>query len=582
MLTGSMSRLKGIVISLLLLFSCTTMAQDRCAVTDSVARTRAVEYYYLQARSYMEQDSLDCCFEMLEHCRALDPASLTVLYDLSSFYAFLNKDSIAHEMLDRIVEADPSNTYYNKALVNYYLKVGDNDAAIKVYEKMLDSTHSKDEICMYLFSLYSETGRYDKAIEMLDMLEKLEGSNDEIVINKIRLYLALGDSAKAVGVVSDMIKESPDDIRCQTLLGNTYTILGDRSKALEAYNKVLAVKPDDVYVLTSLAEFYVNESDDSLYCDIIERLLKNENFDSQSRINTLVQYVEYAYPKDSARVTDFMREVYALPFDELEIATVYSHYLALIKSSPDTIVPVLEKILSLEPDNFTVIAQLLEYAIDGNDIEAVFKYSDNAWLYCPDRLEICYYRGLSSYMLGRKQESLDIYKEGLEKRAADTSPDLVSAIYALLGDTYHEFGMMDYCMQAYDSALVYDSNNMSVLNNYAYFLAVDGKDLNRALEMSQKTILAEPDNATYVDTYAWVLFKLGRYEEAKAYADKLLSIAADASSDVYHHCGDIYAKCGEMEQAVNFWIQARDAGDDSKVLAKKIKKRKYYNDAKRK
>ena len=132
-----MSRLKAFVISLLLLFSYSAIAQDRCAVVDSVARARAVEYYYLQARSYIEQDSLDCCFELLEHCRALDSASLTVMYDLSSFYAFLNRDSIAHDMLILIVEADPSNIYYSKALVNYYLKVGDNDAAIKVYEKML-------------------------------------------------------------------------------------------------------------------------------------------------------------------------------------------------------------------------------------------------------------------------------------------------------------------------------------------------------------------------------------------------------------------------------------------------------------
>ena len=577
-----MSRLKAFVISLLLLFSYSAIAQDRCAVVDSVARARAVEYYYLQARSYIEQDSLDCCFELLEHCRALDSASLTVMYDLSSFYAFLNRDSIAHDMLIRIVEADPSNIYYSKALVNYYLKVGDNDAAIKVYEKMLDSTTSKNDICMYLFTLYSETGRYDKAIEMLDMIEKLEGSNDEILINKIRLYLALGDSAKAVDVVYDMIKESPDDIRCQTILGNTYTILGDRAKALEAYNKVLAVKPDDIYVLTSLAEFYVNENDDSLYCDIIERLLKNEGFDSQSRINTLVKYIEYTYPKDSVRVTDFMREMYSLPFDELEIANVYSRYLAFIKSSPDTIVPVLEKILSLEPDNFTVIVQLLEYAIESNDIEAVFKYADNAWLCSPDRLEICYYKGLASYLLGRKEESLEIYKEGLEKRADDTSPELVSTVYALLGDTYHELDLMDSCMQAYDSALVYDSNNIGVLNNYAYFLALAGKDLNRALEMSQKTVLAEPENITCIDTYAWVLFKLGRYEEAKAYADKLISIGDDFSSEVYSHCGDIYAKCGDIEQAVSFWIKARDAGDDSKILSKKIKKRKYYNDAKRK
>ena len=99
--------------------------------------------------------------------------------------------------------------------------------------------------------------------------------------------------------------------------------------------------------------------------------------------------------------------------------------------------------------------------------------------------------------------------------------------------------------------------------------------------MSQKTLAIEPENPTYIDTYAWVLFKQGRYEEAKAYADKLLAFMEEvSSSDLYHHCGDIYAKCGNIEQAVNFWIMAREAGDDSRILAKKIRKRKYYSDAK--
>ena len=203
-----MSRLKHLVISLLLLLSCQGMAQERCEVLDSVARARAVEYYYLQARSYMEQDSLDNCFEMLEHCRALDPASLTVMYDLSSFYAFLNKDSIAHDMLDRIVAADPSNTYYNKALVNYYLKVGDNDSAIKVYERLLESTESKSDIYMYLFSLYSETGRYEKAIDVLEKIEKL----DSIVIDEQDIvenpdFLTRNNNA-SIYAVKDILKNT--------------------------------------------------------------------------------------------------------------------------------------------------------------------------------------------------------------------------------------------------------------------------------------------------------------------------------------------------------------------------------------
>ena len=133
--------------------------------------------------------------------------------------------------------------------------------------------------------------------------------------------------------------------------------------------------------------------------------------------------------------------------------------------------------------------------------------------------------------------------------------------------------------EAYDSALLYNPTDISVLNNYAYYLALEGKELEKALEMSAKTIEEEPDNAIYVDTYAWLLFRLERYEEAKAYAEKLIKLNAEMSAVEYHHCGDIFAKCGDIERAVEYWEQAQKAGDESKILKKKIKRRKYYPNA---
>ena len=132
-------------------------------------------------------------------------------------------------------------------------------------------------------------------------------------------------------------------------------------------------------------------------------------------------------------------------------------------------------------------------------------------------------------------------------------------------------------MEAYDSALVYNPSEITVLNNYAYYLALEGKDLERALSMSAKTLEQEPDNAIYLDTYAWLLFCMERYEEAKAYAEKLIQVNADMSAVEYHHCGDIFAKCGDMDRAVEYWEKALEQGDTSKVLKKKIKKRKYYS-----
>lgn len=577
-----MARVKAFLVFLLLLFCFYAGAQDKCRVNDSAARARAMEYYYIQARSYLEQDSLDRCFEMLEHCYALDPGSLTVMYDLSSFYAFMNKDSIAHDMLDRIVKAEPENKYYNKALVNFYLKTGNVDAAIDVYEKLVDRVHSKSEIYMDLFSLYSNTGKHEKAIEILEKIEKLEGANEDITIHKVQHYMALNDSVKAINVVRDMIKENPEDLRYQTLLGGTYSAFGDKEKALEVFQNVLSVKPDDVYTLGSLAELYTNDSNDSLYCDVIERLLINEGLDTETRMSTLVQYIEYKQQTDTTRVLNLLQKMSELPFDELEIADVYSRYLMFLDVSPDTIIPVLEKILLLEPEHLPSILSLLDYSVKQNDVEAVLKYADNALLYLSDKLEIYYYKGLSLYLLDRKNECVMAYKSGLENRTSDSDPDMVSTIYALLGDTYYELDMVDACLQAYDSALVYDNNNVGVLNNYAYYLSLEGRELEYALEMSHKTITEEPDNITYIDTYAWILFKLGRYVEAKAYAEKLIASDEEHAAVVLVHCGDIFAKCGDIEKAVGFWKQALDAGDSSKILEKKIKKRRYYNEAKRK
>ena len=223
------------------------------------------------------------------------------------------------------------------------------------------------------------------------------------------------------------------------------------------------------------------------------------------------------------------------------------------------------------------IIELLQYAIANDDEEAVFKYADEALMFLPQHLELYFYKGLSLYMLGNKKESVGIYLDGLEKRDAESSPAVVAAVFTAAGDTFHELEMKEEAYAAYDSALVYDPYKLEVLNNYSYFLSLDGKELQRALEMSHKTITAEPENQTYLDTYAWILFKLKRYEEAKAYAEKIISMDEEISPVVFHHIGDIFAKCGNMENAVIYWEKALEAGDETDILKKKIKRRKYYN-----
>ena len=461
--------------------------------------------------------------------------------------------------------------------MEFYGRTNDRASAIAMYEKMLGYSDSKSDIYMALYSLYNDEQEHEKAVEVLDKLEKAEGKNEIISLHRVKQLLILQDSTRALVAVRRMISDFPDNRQCRSLQGDVYSLFGDYANAERVYSDALRCDSTDVSSLSSLCNIYLMTDRDSLYCDAVERLLKSERIEVEQRISTLLDYARYKDRKDTTYMVGFFEQMLTLPYDRVEVADLYVQYLLYRNASPEVVTPVLDRILSMEPDNRSALLQKLIYAIDSEDYEEVVNCSDNAMLYIPDMLELYYYKGVAKYLLGKKEESVKVYEDGLARRSEESTYSITARVFTVLGDTYHELNMQGRCMEAYDSALVYNPSEITVLNNYAYYLALEGKDLERALSMSAKTLEQEPDNAIYLDTYAWLLFCMERYEEAKAYAEKLIQVNADMSAVEYHHCGDIFAKCGDMDRAVEYWEKALEQGDTSKVLKKKIKKRKYYS-----
>ena len=567
-----------ILLLFLLLIPCTGQAQDSENNID--ARKRAVDYFHLESTSLLEQERYDEAFELLVHCLSIDTTSSAIKYFLAPYYSVLGNDSIACSMLEEIVRRNPDNEAYNDALVNQYARTGNWKAAIEVYERIIDSAHSKSEIYKSLYALYENDGNFEKALEILDRIESLEGKTSIVTGERIQQYMNLYRYDDVITLVKQNITENPDDTRYVTFLGEVYVLMGEFTLAESTFQSVLESSPEDVPSLKGLINLYAQTEDEESLCTVMERLIKGERTDTETRLANLVSYILYKEGCDSTYIKPFFQELLQLPHDRLAIHESYADYLEYKKADASELIPVYEKIVELDSENVSAIIALLQYAIDAEDSEAVIKYADDALLYLPHRLELYYYKALSNYVLGKKRECIDISLEGLKKRDSDISLDVVSTVFTMLGNTYHELEMTKEASWAYDSALVYEPGNIEALNNYSYFLSLDGKDLLRALEMSQKTIVADPENQTHLDTYAWILFKLKRYEEAKAYAEKIISLNEEMGSVVLHHIGDILAKCGDIDKAVEYWKRAREAGDSSKILDKKIRKRKYYNGAK--
>ena len=192
-----------------------------------------------------------------------------------------------------------------------------------------------------------------------------------------------------------------------------------------------------------------------------------------------------------------------------------------------------------------------------------------------------YYEGISHYRLDDKKSALDALQRGVPHITSETYPELASDLFCTMGDLLHDLNRNAEAYAAYDSSLVYNPENILCLNNYAYFLSLDARDLDKAADMARRAVQTEPQNSTYLDTYAWVLFVQRHYEQAKIYIDETLKYISpeDNNAGLYEHAGDIYYKCGERAQAVEYWKQALELTTDAKrkaVLKKKIRYKKYY------
>ena len=265
----------------------------------------------------------------------------------------------------------------------------------------------------------------------------------------------------------------------------------------------------------------------------------------------------------------------AQPQQNDDIATLCAAYMDLKKMPQDSVKAMLQTVLRIAPDNAAARLQLVSYAWDRKDHDEVISLCQEARQYNPEEMAFYYYQGMAYYQEDNHDMALEAFQNGIGVINEDSNPAIVSDFYAVMGDLLHQKGMTREAFEAYDSCLQWKDDNVMCLNNYAYFLSEMNEQLDKAEQMSYKTIKAEPKSATYLDTYAWILFMQQRYSEAKIYIDQALQNDSDSSAVITEHAGDIYIQNHEPERAVELWQQALKKDPQNKLLARKIRQRKY-------
>ncbi|MDR1203092.1 MAG: tetratricopeptide repeat protein [Tannerellaceae bacterium] len=545
---------------------------------DDLKNQRKFDYFFYEGLKLKNAEKYDAAIEVFNHCLTIDSTSAPVLYELSSFYMQINRQDKAVEMLERAAANSPENFTYKIALATLLRNSGMFGEAADVYEELIKAYPNKTELNYYLADALTQQGEIGKAIETYNTLESIMGMNELFSMQKYRLYMMLEQPDNAFGEIEKLAVKYPMDSRYPIMLGDLYLERGDKDKAYKAYQKAHETDPTNPYYFVSMANYYEAINDKAAAETQIRDALVSEKLDVEMKVDILSRYIMRL--QQTQQGTESANSLFETLMEqhpeETELKLMYGSLLVLQKKTDEAKFQ-FQLVTETEPGNEAAWGRLLELSLQTQDIPEVIRICNKCIELFPEVPQYYFYLGVAYYQEKQYQEALEAYEKGITVIPPENAP-LKSDFYGQIGDIYYQMDQLDKTFAVYDEALKYNENNVVVLNNYAYFLSLSNKDLERAERMSAITIKQEPDNSTYLDTYAWIFFKQGNYTLAKFYLESALEKDKTKSPELTDHYGDILYMSGEKEKAVEQWKKAKEMGKASDVLNRKIEEEKYIEE----
>ena len=554
-------------------------AQPAITIKLSENDSKRFNYFFLEAVRQEQMGNSTAAFDLYKHCLNINPQAPEVYFALADYYNAINDQMGMLQCMSLAAEMCPTNDMYLEKLGEAYIRLLDFDNAIGVYEQLSENNPSRTDVLYVLINLYQRMHDNNRTLATLDRLETIEGNSEDITLSKMQVYSLMGDKKNEYRELRELARQHPNDYNYRVMMGN-WLLQNDREKdALAEFNTVLKKEPDNIMAQMAMLDYYKKQGQDSLALKLTEQMLLNPNTEDDSKQTLMRQFISDCETegKDSTMVLGMFDKILAMPQHNGEMAVLKVAYMSMKNMPEEDIKAALERVLEIEPDNVGARYELIQMAWGKKDFKGIIALSKPAIEYNPDNVIFYYFQGLAYTQMDDDDNALETFRKGVGQANETSSKDLVSDLYAITGDILHEKGLEEEAYAAYDSCLQWKPDNIGCLNNYAYYLSLQGKDLAKAEQMSYRTVKAEPNNSTYLDTYAWILFMQERYQEAKIYIDMAVENDSTVSNVIIEHAGDIYYMNNDVEHALEFWNRAL-GDEENALLEEKIRQRKYIED----
>lgn len=574
-----MKRHLAIITIILLALSAVAGKKETALRTIPVEDQRKAEYIFLEAQSQKLKGNLDAFYDLTSYAHKLDPENTSISFYMGMCLLKMNNTNKqlcekGLTLMKAHFEAQPADLYETTFYSDANMQLGHPEEALRAIKLLNEYNPNRLELQVRLAEAYSQSGDYAQSNVTYDSITAIFGDNIRITSSKIDNYMAMNDSAGALKEMRGLLNKAPQNDTYNIAMSSLFQHYGMNDSALYYLDRAQEYAPDNGFIYLARAEYYNMAGDSAAYEQQIYNALTAEQLDVDTKLGVLLGYIREQLAKEDTtqRINNLFTALIQQHPHEAKIHQLYSEYFYTKKDLKGAIEQ-LSYSLDVNPTDADgwrnmVILNMM----DDNYAEAV-KASEKALVYNPDNLDLLGYVAGCYHQMKEYDKAIETYERTIaltDSANVEKLSDLITG----MGDTYSEMNDTAKTIECYERALQLNPINSGALNNYAYYLAQRAEDLDRAERMAALAIKDEPDNANFIDTYAWVFFAKKDYKMALLYIKS--AIEKDDDNHLLEHYGDILWFNDEKEAAVEQWSKALEQDPDNELLQRKVKDKTYY------
>lgn len=529
-----------------------------------------------QRQHFLEHD--DAFYHLIAYAYSLDSTNTSIAFYMGvakferTSFEHTDELTAALAQMRKHVEAHPEDKYEARLYAHAAFLVNQYQEGLRVLNIQHQLHPQDDNLLSTMADAYEKTSDYKKALAIYDTLQQWQGQSVELSSAKLKAYQALNDTTGAIHEMRALLASAPTNADYNLAMGKMLFMFGYRDSAMVYYDKAQQYEPDNGLTYLTKAEYYLALGDTLNYDRQTYQALVSTDLDVESKLQILVNYTKTLLSaKDTTHRTDHLFDVLIEQHPlEPQIRVLYSEYLMVIDNNEGAAEQI-DYALNLDPTNKELWTRLMAYYLYAGNYEKAIEVGDKAIRLNPDNVELYSYLGSSCYSVKQYDKAIEVYDKALailDSTQVDDRSNLLSGkadVKFAMGDTIAAFAL-------YDQSLDINPDNPGTLNNYAYFLALSNRDLDKAERMSAKTIVEDAANPTYLDTYAWVFYMRKEYTMAQLYIEMAINNEEQPTSELFEHYGYILLANGDKQKALEQWRKAIELKPDNEQLVKQIEK----------